>query len=149
MPTIYKKVDPSQNQNLLISQAVKKKIKDFILAFQKDNGRLPMISEISEGTGSRHREVTKHTTEGIDYLTKEEGYKIKKSGADPADLTSAQKKWYAANKDYLFVDKKNNFIKGNPDFMSLDTTDRYKVRRQYKNRASTGLNHPRAILVVN
>ena len=145
----YKKVDPSKNQNLLIQQQTEKKLKDFVQDFKKENKRLPSKKEIQRGTASDFKSVNKYLKEGTHYLTTEEMYKIKKSGIDAADLTATQKKWYAANKDYLFFDKNNNFKKApSDDFMSLSTNDRFKVRQQYNNRSNTGLNHPKARLQV-
>ena len=134
---LYKPRDPSTTRAAL----TEKKIKDFIKQFKKDNKRRPMIAEISEGTGSHHSQITKYATVGKDYLTPSESNKIKDSAIEAADLTAPQKKWYAANKDYLFLDKNNKWKKGQDDFMSLNTNDRAKVRQQYKNRATTGLNH--------
>ena len=134
---LYKPRDPSTTPSAL----TEKKIKDFVKQFKKDNKRRPMIVEISEGTGSAHSQVTKYATVGKDYLTPSESNKIKDSSIEAADLTAPQKKWYAANKDYLFMDKNNKWKKGPDDFMSLNTADRSKVRKQYKNRDSTGLNH--------
>jgi len=134
---LYKPRDPSTSPAAL----TEKKIKDFIKQFKKDNKRRPMIAEISEGTGSHHSQITKYATVGKDYLTPSESNKIKDSAIEAADLTAPQKKWYAANKDYLFLDKNNKWKKGQDDFMSLNTNDRAKVRQQYKNRATTGLNH--------
>ena len=135
---VYKPRDPSTSPSAL----VEKKIKDFIKKFKKENKRRPMISEISTGTGSHHSQITKYATVGKDYLTTSESYKIKGPSIIASDLTAPQKKWYAVNKDYLFMDKNNNWKKGPDDFMSLNTNDRAKVRNQYKNRATTGLNHP-------
>jgi hypothetical protein len=136
---VYKPRDPSTSPAAL----VEKKIKDFVKKFKKENKRRPMISEISEGTGSHHSQITKYATVGKDYLTTSESYKIKGSGLIASDLTPTQKKWYAANKDYLFTDNTTGpFKKGPDDFMSLSTNQRAAVRKKYTNRATTGLNHP-------
>ena len=145
----YKKVDPSKNQNLLIQTKTEKKLKDFVQDFKKENKRLPSKKEIQRGTASDFKSVNKYLKEGTHYLTTEEMYKIKKSGIDAADLTATQKKWYAKNKDYLFFDKNYNFKKMPDDFMSLSTNDRFKVRKDYKNRAKTGLNSSKGILERN
>ena len=145
----YKKVDPSKNQNLLIQSKTEKKLKKFVKDFNKKNKRLPSKKEIIRGASSDYNTVTKYLTEGKDYLTFEEMVKTKKPPVEAGDLTSAQKKWYKANKDFLFFDKDYNFKKMPDDFMSLNTNDRSKVRRDYKNRANTGLNSSKAILENN
>ena len=101
----YKKVDPSETA----AAKTEKNIKDFIKKFKKENKRRPMISEISTGTGSHHSQITKYATVGKDYLTTSESYKIKGPSIIASDLTAPQKKWYAANKDYLFMEKNNNW----------------------------------------
>ena len=65
------------------------------------------------------------------------------------DLNSAQKKWYKANKDFLFFDKNFKYKKMPDDFMSLNNVERTKVRTDYINRATTGLNSPKARLERN
>ena len=145
----YKKVDPSKNQNLLIQSKTEKKLKKFVKDFNKKNKRLPSKKEIIRGATSDYNTVTKYLTEGKDYLTFEEMVKTKQPPVEAGDLTSAQKKWYKANKDFLFYDKNYKFKKMPDDFMSLSTNDRSKVRRSYTNRANTGLNSSKAILENN
>ena len=139
----YKKVDPSKNQNLLIQQQTQKKLKDFVQKFKKDNKRLPSKKEIQRGTNADFSTVKKYLKEGKDYLTFEEMKKSLDPPREAGDLTPAQKKWYAANKDYLFINNTTGkFRKVPDDFMSLTTSERASVRTKYKNRATTGLNHP-------
>ena len=135
--------DPSKNQNLLIQKKTEKKLKDFVKKFKKKNTRRPFKKEIQRGTNTDFATVKKYLKEGKDYLTFEEMKKTIDPPMEAGDLTSAQKKWYAANKDYLFIDNTTGqFKKGPDDFMSLNTNKRAAVRNKYKNRATTGLNHP-------
>ena len=144
----YKKVDPSKNQNLLIQNKTEKKLKKFVKDFKKKNKRLPSKKEIQRGANSDYNTVTKYLTEGKDYLTPTEMKKTLDPPREAGDLTSAQKKWYKANKDFLFQ-KNNKFKKMPDDFMSLSTNDRAKVRKDYKNRATTGVNSKKYILENN
>ena len=134
----YTPRDPSTSPSAL----AEKKLKDFVKKFKKEKKRLPSKAEIQRGTTSDLNTIKKYLKEGKDYLTFKEMKKTLDPPREAGDLTPAQKKWYAANKDYLFLDKNNNWKKGPDDFMSLSTNDRFRVRQQYNNRSTTGLNHP-------
>ena len=130
--------------------AVYNRLKKFVKDFKKKNKRLPSKKEIQTGGKFDYATVVKYLDEGKDYLTYEEMIKTKQPPIVAKDLTAPQKKWYSKNKDYLFVDKNNNFKKAPADdFMSLNTNQRYYVKNQYANRANTGLNHPRVKMVRN
>jgi len=129
--------------------AVYNRLKKFVRDFKKKNKRLPSKKEIQTGGKFDYQTVVKYLDEGKDYLTYEEMIKTKQPPIAAKDLTAPQKKWYAKNKDYLFIDKNGNFKKGPDDFMSLNTNQRYSVKNQYANRANTGLNHPRVKMVRN
>ena len=135
--------------NYPLEVAVYKKLKNFVKDFKEENKRLPSKKEIQRGTGSDYNAVTKYLDEGKDFLTNEQSRKLKAPPVEAADLNPAQKEWYKKNKNYLFVDKKNNFRNLPDDFMSLTNDQRFRIREQYKNRATTGLNHPRVRLMVN
>ena len=132
----YKPRDPSTSPSARAEQKLKKFVEDF----KKENKRLPSKKEIQRGANTDLNVVKKYLTEGEDYLTPTEMRKTLAPPVEAKDLTSTQKKWYKANKDFLFYDKNNNLKKMPDDFMSLNTTDRAKVRRDYENRATTGIN---------
>ena len=116
--------------------AVYNRLKKFVKDFKKKNKRLPTKKEITTRGKFDYATVVKYLDEGKDFLTFEEMVKTKQPPIIAEDLTPTQKKWYAANKDYLFVDKNNNFKKPPADdFMSLNTAQRYSVKKQYANRA--------------
>ena len=45
----YQKVDPTKNKEILRQKATEKKYKDFATKFKKENGRVPMLTEIRAG----------------------------------------------------------------------------------------------------
>ena len=141
----YKPRDPSTSPAAL----AEKKLKKFVKDFKKKNKRLPSKKEIQRGAKADYSSVIKYLTEGKDYLTPTEMKKTLDPPREAGDLTPAQKKWYKANKDFLFFDKDYNFKKMPDDFMSLSTNDRAKVRKDYKNRATTGVNSKKYILENN
>ena len=141
----YKPRDPSTSPAAL----AEKKLKKFVKDFKKKNKRLPSKKEIQRGAKADYSSVIKYLTEGKDYLTPTEMKKTLDTPREAGDLTPAQKKWYKANKDFLFFDKDYNFKKMPDDFMSLSTNDRAKVRKDYKNRATTGVNSKKYILENN
>ena len=141
----YKPRDPSTSP----SARAEEKLKKFVEDFKKENKRLPSKKEIQRGANTDLNIVKKYLTEGEDYLTPTEMRKTLAPPVEAKDLTSTQKKWYKANKDFLFYDKNNNLKKMPDDFMSLNTQDRAKVRRDYENRATTGINSKRSVLESN
>ena len=145
----YEKVNPSKNKNLLIQNKTEKKLKNFVKDFKKKNKRLPSRKEITRQANTDYNSVIKYLDEGKDYLTKAESTKLKDPPRPIQDLNSAQKKWYKANKDFLFFDKNFKYKKMPDDFMSLNNVERTKVRTDYINRATTGLNSPKARLERN
>jgi len=145
----YKKVDPSKNQNLLIQNKTEKKLKKFVKDFKEKNKRLPSRKEITRQANTDYNSVIKYLDEGKDYLTKAESTKLKDPPRPIQDLNPAQKKWYKANKNFLFFDKNFKYKKMPDDFMSLNNVERTKVRTDYINRATTGLNSPKARLERN
>jgi hypothetical protein len=146
----YEKVNPSKNKNLLIQNKTEKKLKNFVKDFKKKNKRLPSRKEITRQANADHNSVVKYLDEGKDYLTKTESTKLKDPPRPIQDLNSAQKKWYKANKNYLFINNTTGKYKKMPDdFMSLTNSERTSVRDKYKNRATTGLNSSKAILERN
>jgi len=142
---VYKPRDPSTSPSAL----AEKKLKKFVKDFKKKNKRLPSKKEIQRGAKADYSSVIKYLTEGKDYLTPTEMKKTLDPPREAGDLTPAQKKWYKANKDFLFYGKNYNFKKMPDDFMSLSTNDRAKVRRDYTNRATTGINSKKYILENN
>ena len=136
--------------NFPASQAIYKKLKDFVKDFKEKNGRLPSNKEIQKGTKADYTSVVKYLDEGKDFLTKAESTKLKDSPIEKLDLTKAEKKWYKINKDYIFFNKDFTFKKMPDDeFLSLTNSERFRIREAYKNKNTKGVNSNKAKLILN
>ena len=89
------KVDPAKNKNILRQKAAEKKLKDFAANFKKENGRVPMISEIKEGAGSGDREIKKYLKKS-EYATPQQALKFKKPKEAKA-IPDEMKDWFKKN----------------------------------------------------
>jgi len=146
----YEKVDPSKNQNTIVKKNTEIRLKKFVKDFKEKNKRLPSRKEITRQANTDYNSVVKYLDEGKDYLTKAESTKLKDPPRPIQDLNPAQKKWYKANKNYLFINNTTGKYKKMPDdFMSLTNSERTSVRDKYKNRATTGLNSKKNIFENN
>ena len=116
----YQRVDPAKNQNILRQKETEKKLKDFAAEFKKDNGRVPMIKEIQEETGSAHREVTKYLKQS-EYATPKQALKFKVQ-KEAKDIPDEMKDWF--KKNYPGKDWKKD----------LTTSQRGGAKAAFKNR---------------
>jgi len=90
-----KKVDPAKNKNILRQKETEKKLKDFAAKFKKENGRPPMITEITEEVGTAYEQIKKYLKKS-EYATPQQALKFKKQ-VEVRDIPDEMTNWFKKN----------------------------------------------------
>ena len=123
----YQKVDPTKNKEILRQKATEKKYKDFATKFKKENGRVPMLTEIRAGVNGYANEAVKKYLKQSEYATPQQALKFKKQ-VEAKDIPDEMKDWF--KKNYPGKDWKKN----------LDESQRSAAKTKFENR-----NNPRVL----